>query len=515
MKKIPPITKLLDSIDYFISIFKNERIQLAIIAVFAVIVLFAKLGAGGLASLDDCYYAQQAKEILQTGDWLTMHYQGKPLHENDPVCLWSMAFMFKTFGISEFSARFHSAFFGVLTIILIYFLGRLLYNHRVGIFSSVILLTTQIFTKYARHAMLDVTLTFFVILSLFFFVKAVKEEGKTTDNKNALYFLLFGVSTGIAILTKNLLGVFPLLTAAFHTLFNKGFTRRFSFNLTFAAVIALALPSIWYFYSYKTSGLEFFRVHFGYIIFDRSLKENAGKQDFWSYTSYAAAIFKFYQPWIFLALAGFILMITKWIKEKDKGSIILIIHVTLTLIILSLSNARKIWYIMPVFPAFAVMASLFTNNYILKSEKARSIALVSLFGAGAILSGIILFTPVRLDWNRNADIKAIAPFVKEIVPEGQRILTYQTEEYFAVQLPLIFYSDRSANYPITEKEEMLKLVKAKEQIYGLTYMESFSKLGKPAEIIVRYGELVFFTNKPIKNKKLPLYENLISYEIRR
>ncbi|MFH1074685.1 MAG: glycosyltransferase family 39 protein [Candidatus Firestonebacteria bacterium] len=493
---------------------KNERIQLSIIAVFAVIVLFAKLGAGGLASFDDCYYGQQAKEILQTGDWLTLHYQGKPLHENDPVCLWSMAFMFKTFGISEFSARAHSAFFGVLTIILLYFLGRLLYNHWTGIFSSVILLTTQIFTKYARHAMLDVTLSFFVILSLFFFAKAVKEDEQAAENSQGFYFLLFGISTGIAILTKNLLGVFPLLTAVLYTLFNKGFTGRYTFKLLFAAVIALALPSIWYLYSYKTSGTEFFKVHFGYILFDRALKENAGKQDFRSYTSYALALFKFYQPWIFPALAGFILMITKWVKERDRGSLILIIHATLTLFILSASNARKIWYLMPVFPVFAVMASLFANKYILKTEKTRFAALASLFGAGAVLSLVILFTPVRLDWDRNADLKAIAPYVKEIVPENRRILTYQTEEYFAVQLPLIFYSDRSADYPITKKEDLLGLLKGKEQVYCLTYLKPYNELGN-WQIIARYGELIFFTNKPLQERKLPLYENLLPYKIRR
>jgi len=494
--------------------FKNERVQILIIAVFAAVVLFAKLGAGGMASLDDCYYAEQAKEILQTGEWFTMHYQGKAMHENDPVGIWSMAVMFKTFGISEFSARFPSALFGVLTIILVYFLGRLLYDHWIGIFSSVILLTTQIFTKYARHAMLDVTLTFFVILSLFFFVKAVKEEEKEGENKTGVFFLLFGVSAGIAILTKSLLGVFPVLTAALYTLFNKGFSKRFSFNLTFASVIALVIPSLWYFYSYKTSGVIFFKEHFGYIIFKRALEEGAGKQDFWSYTSYIPALFKFYEPWIFLALAGFVLMLIKWVKERDKGSILLVIHVTLTLIILSAANARKIWYIMPVFPAFAVMGSLFTNKYILKSEKARFVTLVSVFGAGTVLALIILFSPVRLDWNRNADIKAIAPYIKEVVPEGQRVQTYQTEEYFAVQLPLIFYSDRSAAYPVTKKEEMLKILEGKDQVFCLTYTTPYKELGN-RQVIASFGDLIFFTNQPLKGKTLPLYENTTPYEIRR
>jgi len=494
--------------------FKNKRFQLALIALFAVVVLFTKLGAGGLASFDDCYYAEQAKEILHTGDWLTMHYQNKPMHENDPVCLWSMALMFKTFGVSEFSARVHSAFFGVLTIILLYFLGLLLYGHWAGIFSSIFLLTTQIYTKYARHAMLDVTLTFFVILSLFFFVKAVKEEEENPGKSRLLYFLLFGVSTAIAVLTKNLLGIFPLLTAAVYTLLTKSFTGKFTLKLALAGAVALLLPALWYLYSYKTSGMEFFRVHFGYIIFDRALKEEAGKQDFKSYISYGTALLKFYQPWFFLALAGLILMFRKWFKEKDKGALLLIIHITLTLVILSASNSRKIWYIMPVFPVFAVMASVFTNKYILRNDKARYSVLLSLFILGAVLSSIIIFTPVRLDWNRNADIKALAPYIKETVPADKRVLTYQTEEYFAVQLPLIFYSDRSANYPITKKEEILGILNGKEQVYCLTYLPSYRELGN-WQVIARYGELLFFTNKPLKNKKLPLYENTGAYEIKR
>jgi len=494
--------------------FKNQRLQLAIIGVFAVIVLFTKLGAGGLAALDDCYYAEQAKEILQTGDWLTMHYQGTPMHENDPVCIWSMALMFKTFGISEFSARFHSAFFGVLSILLLYFLGRLLYGHWVGIFSSLVLLTTQIFTKYARHAMLDVTLTFFVLLSLFFFVKAVKEEEQNKGQGRLLYFLLFGFSTGLAILTKNLLGVFPLVTAILYTLFNKGFSKSFSLKLLAGTAAALLLPALWYFYSYLVSGPEFFKVHFGYIIFDRALKENAARQDFKSYTSYGAALLKFYQPWLFPALAGFVLMLINRIKGKDRASGILLLHVTLSLLVLSAANARKIWYLMPIFPAFAIMASLFLNEYILRSEKVKLAVLFSFFGAGAILAGVIIFTPVRLDWNRNADIKALAPYIKETVPEGQRLLLYKTEEYFTVQLPLIFYSDRSAHYPETEKEKMLNLLNGKEQVYGLTYEETYKELGSP-EKIARYGELVFFSNKTLKDKALPLYVNALPYEIRR
>ena len=492
---------------------KSEKLQLAIISLFAAVILFAKLGQGGLASLDDCYYAQQAKEIVKTGDWLTMHYEGRPMHENDPVCLWSMALMYKTFGISEFTARFHSAFFGLLTIMLVYFLGRLLYGQWTGIFSSVILLTTQIFTKYARHAMLDVTLTFFVLLALFFFAKAVKEP-EDKPEKQVSYLIFFGLATGTAILTKNLLGLFPLLTAFSYVFFNKKFHAGFSLRLTIGSYIALLPPALWYYYSYKVSGPAFFKTHFGYIIFDRALKEEAGKQNLRSYATYFIELFRFYQPWVFLALAGFGLMVKKWVKEKDNGSILLVSHVLITLCLLSLANARKIWYIMPVFPAFAIMGSLFANEYLLKKEKTKKLTLYSFFALGFILSVIILFTPVRLDWNRNADIKALAPFVKATVPEGTRVLTYKTEEYFALQLPFIFYTDRSSAYAITKKEEMINILEGKEQVFVLTYLAEYKELGS-RQLIARYGELVFFSNKSVKGKTLPLFEATEPYAIRR
>jgi len=492
---------------------KSEKLQLAIIALFAAVVLFAKLGQGGLASFDDCYYAEQAKEIINTGDWLTMHYENRPMHENDPVCLWAMAFMFKAFGITEFTARFPSALFGLFTILLVYFLGRLLYGHWTGIFSSVILLTTQIFTKYARHAMLDVTLTFFVILALFFFIKAVK--GQESKEKNTgTYLIFFGISAGIAILTKNLLGAFPLITTGLFVLFNKKFTSGFYIRFAAGICLAILIPSLWYFYSYRVSGAAFFKTHFGYIIFDRALKEDAGNQSFRSYATYFIELFRFYEPWIFLALAGFVLMLKKWIKEKDKGAILLVTHVVITLCILSLANARKLWYIMPVFPAFAVMGSLFANEYILKTESSKRSTLYSFVSAGLIISVILLFTPVRLDWDRNADIKALAPVVKETVPEGTKVITYKTEEFFALQLPFIFYSGRSTGYPITEKQEMLKLLKGKDRIFALTYLESYKELGD-CRLIAKYGELVFFSNKNIAGKTLPLFDPDRPYTVRR
>lgn len=143
------------------SVFLNPKIQFAGIVLFGIFLLFAKLDKGELASLDDCYYAQKAKEILITGDWLTMHYAGKPDFDNVPLYIWLEAVMFKLFGVHEYTARFFSAFFGLGTIIMTFYLGKMWFSHRVGVYSAIVMLTTQFFLKYSRRAMFDVTLTFF------------------------------------------------------------------------------------------------------------------------------------------------------------------------------------------------------------------------------------------------------------------------------------------------------------------------------------------------------------------
>ncbi|MEK6646911.1 MAG: glycosyltransferase family 39 protein, partial [Candidatus Firestonebacteria bacterium] len=279
------------------NIIASKKFQIFIILFFASIFLFAKLWEGGLATYDDCFYAQQSKEILQTGDWLTMHYDKKPLFENDPVCLWCMAIMFKFFGVSEYTARFSSALFGVGTILLVFFLGNRLYGGYVGLFSSFFLMTTQYFTKFARHSMLDVTLAFFVTLSILFLVKGV------LDNKK--YYILFGFFCGIAMLTKNILGFFPLLIAIAYFIGTGRFKEIFNPFFLIGSFLGISLPFSWWIYEYLKNGLEFLDVHFGWIILRRAFVIDKEKSTFLSYFGYIKDLWVIYLPWIPITTYGF------------------------------------------------------------------------------------------------------------------------------------------------------------------------------------------------------------------
>src|ERR1700682_46516 len=71
--------------------------------------LLFRLGSSGLHDWDEGIYAQVSKEILQTGDWQTLHWMGRSWYEKPPLFLWITAAAYKVGGVSEWTARLPSA----------------------------------------------------------------------------------------------------------------------------------------------------------------------------------------------------------------------------------------------------------------------------------------------------------------------------------------------------------------------------------------------------------------------
>ena len=169
------------------------------ILVFSVI-FYVNLSSGHLWSADEQTYSQWAYHMVKTGDYLTPWAFGdvsfwivKP-----PLYMWLMSLSYQAFGVSNVSSRLPSAIFGSLSLVLVFFLGKKLYNSYVGFLSAIVLGTFATFYIFSRHAMIDVTFTFFIIASIYFLVVSEKSE------KTNKYAILSGVFFGLALMTKQL-----------------------------------------------------------------------------------------------------------------------------------------------------------------------------------------------------------------------------------------------------------------------------------------------------------------------
>ena len=306
---------------------KNIKVQIFFISCIAIVFLFCKLWEGGLASYDDSFYAAQARGMVEANDYLTPHYGGEAIHHNDPFCLWSMAIAFKIFGFSEYTARFYSAFFGFLTILLVFFLGRAIYNNWTGFFASLILMTTLIWMKFARHAMFDITLSFWVTLTIFLFILSRKTKNK--DHAN-FYLVLTGIATGMAILTKSILGSFAMISIFLFLLFSRDLKTLFNPFYLLSILLALAVPAAWIIPNYAKYGKEFIDIHYGWIIFQRGFVHYRDKQDFWSYLTYVKNIWILYWPWVPFAFFGLIMAVINFFRKKDTFGMLLVLWIFAT-----------------------------------------------------------------------------------------------------------------------------------------------------------------------------------------
>ena len=116
--------------------------------------------------------------MVKTGDYLTpwafgdlSFWIGKP-----PLIMWLMSLAYQVFGVNNFASRLWSPVFGTLSLVLVFYLGKKLYNSYVGFLSAIVLGTFTTFYVFARHAMTDVPFVFFILASIYFFVLSEKTE---------------------------------------------------------------------------------------------------------------------------------------------------------------------------------------------------------------------------------------------------------------------------------------------------------------------------------------------------
>ncbi|HYR68907.1 MAG TPA: glycosyltransferase family 39 protein [Candidatus Dormibacteraeota bacterium] len=427
--------------------------------VLALSILFARLGEGHLANFDDCYYAEKAKEMVRGGDWVTPHFAGTPRLDNPPLFLWLQSLAFLALGVSDRAAIFWSALSGALCIPLLYRLARL--RLRLDPFESwsaaIVLLTTQYFLKYARHAMLDVFLTLLFLVAIYAYVRAVQGERRS--------FLLLGLATGLGILTKSVLGLFPLMVAVLHLLgTGRGRTLRDGWFLGGLALTAL-VSAPWYVANFLRFGGQLLEEHFRWLLWQRGLGVGGGARPWWSYLDYLRELGQVYWPWLPLAVAGLVIAIRQaaapaaaappapappaaetWSRRDTARLLLLWLFAVVG--IMSLGAEKKLWYVMAAFPCLALLAGLAAGAWIRGESLRRRVQVGGFALCGAAALALWLF-PIPLSKERRPDLQRMAVAARTQVPPGMTLLNLNAG-YWKTVNQFLYYSDHDITQPLRD-----------------------------------------------------------------
>ena len=313
-------------------------------------ILYFNLGRGHLLAADEQTYSQWAFHMYKTGDYLdpwafggSALWIGKP-----PLIMWLMSLAYQVFGVNNFAARFWSPVFGALSLVLVFYLGKKLYNLQAGFLSAIVLGTFTTFYVFARHAMTDVPFVFFILGSIYFFVLSEKTE------KPRLYAVLSGIFFGLAIMTKQIQALLIPLILVFYLAATKR-SIRFLFTKRFTLFwgVGLLLISPWVIYMSIRFGSEFWRVFLIYSNITRATSPIEGHA-----ASYLYYFSEFANSenllWVILLPFGTALCAFKSFFKRSKADILVLLWMAIVLVVFTFAQTKLYWYILPAFPAFAL-----------------------------------------------------------------------------------------------------------------------------------------------------------------
>ncbi len=190
---------------------RNEILPLAIIIALALFLRLWNLGWNGFNG-DESIYSGQAASLLGEKDFLNDF----AVFRAHPLLLQSLVSVtFALFGIQDTVARLVPVIFGTLTVFMTYLLTRELFDRKLGIISSLVLALLPFHIVFSRQVLLDVPLSFFVVLFLYF----INKYRTTGDN---IYSYWTGVACGLCFISKEFglitLPIFIAYTLITHTL---------------------------------------------------------------------------------------------------------------------------------------------------------------------------------------------------------------------------------------------------------------------------------------------------------
>jgi 4-amino-4-deoxy-L-arabinose transferase-like glycosyltransferase len=176
---------------------------LALLSACALIGLF--LWSGSLPPDNDALYADVAREMLRSGDWLNPTVHGVPFLDKPPLFFWLSAITESLLGSSVFALRLPAALCGALGAALVYHAGASKSRFS-GALSCLLVLSMPLYFEYSRRVYMEVPVAVAVFASLLAFARAGEALRNDVLDKRA--FMIAGVLVGVGFMLKSLVGLF-------------------------------------------------------------------------------------------------------------------------------------------------------------------------------------------------------------------------------------------------------------------------------------------------------------------
>lgn len=350
---------------------RQRGLDYLLILAVGLTLFFPRLGSFALWEEDEAHNAGCAREMLEADTWVVPTFNHVLRTDKPPLQYWCILVSYKLFGISEWSARLPSALASMLTLVVVYELGRQCFNRRTGLLSSIVLGSSLYFSVVAHAVTPDAFLILTTLLTFTLFACQYESQGTS-------WLVLIGITTGLAVLAKGPVGlVLPVSIVGMFLIWERQWHRLQHRHVLFGCLLFAVVAAPWYIAVGIETRWAFWRGFFLRHNVDRFMSPMEGHRGGWWF--HPLVLLAAMSPWtIFLGPVSWFAwkgeatkeaMDKSWWRRWLRPSVgsqwkyrFLFCWILVWMSVFSIAATKLPNYIVPLYPALAVLIARFLER---------------------------------------------------------------------------------------------------------------------------------------------------------
>jgi 4-amino-4-deoxy-L-arabinose transferase-like glycosyltransferase len=369
---------------------RSFRQPVAALLLLSAVTFLTGLGRQAITDSDEAYYAEAAREMVESGDWLTPHFNYERRWEKPILYYWLTAAAYLIAGPTEAAARFWSALAGVGLVWLTWAAGRWLTgDERVSWAAGAIVATCFGAFAEARLALPDLPLACFITLGIWAGFRAVDPE----STQALRWWAAAGLAAGLGFLTKGPVALavpaLVLLPVWWRERRRAALTVR---GLAVAAAVFAVSGLPWYAAMWAEHGTAYFQSFFVGDNLERFATTRFNEpRGVWFYIPVLVGGLMPWSAYLLLLSARSAVDVLTRARRLDDVEWRLVLWATMPLLFFTLSIGKQPRYILPVLPPVAILlaASLVRRIEGMRVSDDRALR-VATWTTAAAVAGIAL-----------------------------------------------------------------------------------------------------------------------------
>lgn len=321
-----------------------------LVIVFTALLVLPSVGHHLVVKSDEARFVLLARDMVERGAWFTAAVEGQQYRNKPPLFPWTIAVLSRFRGaVTEGTAQLPAALAAIAAALCTFLLGDQLFGHRAGLWAALMLATSASFFIHSQLILPDMLVLAFATASGYAFWRAMGGSG------SARWLVAFYTALAFAVFAKGPVGLLPLLVAAAWLVAQHGL-RGLARLWSPAGIAVFAAVTLAWLGPFLASGSQ-------------SFGENVVWEDWLAWylawpaprriLAFLGDAFAGFLPWTLLLVLAFGPAIR---AHRDPAVRFALLSFLVPLLVIILSRARLVRYLLPIYPATALLVAWWADT---------------------------------------------------------------------------------------------------------------------------------------------------------